>query len=251
MNTSSDNIDEITVPTLFEEDESYSQEKNNLIRDLNRVHLAISNAGIFSQSYDTIVNGGIISGIQERCEDYVKRGKYSVLCDVVDGVIQSLNFNELADTAKKNIHNKVLPSNTLKYRSLPSLDEYDIEEYDTDSIVNMWSNIPTSKTMTKKAIKDAHEYSKYKKISEQYIHAFMDQFDNFESDLNKYRIDAIEIMKSNVPYIANEYYRQIFNATQKHQKLSDIISINGINVKFYKTQTEFLKNAIKNLILNK
>jgi len=234
---------------LFIQNSEFSPTKNNLIQELNSVYENISHAGKFKLAYSGFINGeqGVIHNIQNLCSNYVVTSKKAILCDICEGVINQISFTDLSNELKQKIKNKTVPRTDLTYKNLLKLDDYDIDEFDTDYIVNMRDTLPEKETADKKELK---QYVIARNNAITYLKQFLKNFDKFETDLINYRVKVITQMMNNIPYLVNEHYKIVYNNITKKEILPSTITVNNITMPFNNKLSDFLKTSVQELILN-
>lgn len=246
--------------SLFTESEVNSVEKNNLIRDLNRVYDVISNASKFKNGYFALES--IISGIDERCKQYSTASKKAIKCDIVDGAIESTSFDQLAENFKEKMKNKTPPNDSLVFTPLTinsDLEVFDLEEYSTDELEAMQANFPSWASAAegtkeakrgKNAMKEVAAFYQQQTDAIEYMKSFMSQFEDFENGIVNFRDNGIQQVKNNIPYIENVHYNAVYNFTVKKLPLPDYVNVGGKSIKFVKKQSDFIKKAINELVMN-
>jgi hypothetical protein len=172
-------------------------------------------------------------------KNYVENSKKAILYDIYDGVVSGIDF----DSLKKKFKSDMSVKGNLKvpqYEKVNfNLDNYDIDEYETDVLVNMYSN------MDEKTVK---KFARYQDEAVANLQNLVDGVTDFESNLCAFRVNAIQKMKENVNTlyaIHTNYAKAIMN---KNKNLPESVSIAGKDVKLIKSQKEFILNGLKTLI---
>ena len=239
-----------TTP-LFQENKTFSAEKNNIIRDANRIYYIISSAGRFRTNYSDLAP--IIDGINNRCKQYTKTSVRAIKCDVVDGVIASLSFDDLGQKLKQKLAKKEMPVVGLQYTSLlesNDISDVELNEYQTDEIDVMQSVLPpASAKITREMKKEIKQFIQQQTSAIEYLKSFVSDFDDFETRMVNYRQDAIKIMNNNIPFLENLHYKHVYDFVVKKIELPQSVTVDGISIPFNKSQKEFLKTAINKLVL--
>lgn len=228
---------------MLETSEAFSPEKNNVILDLNRIREVVSSAGKFKTNYDDLIN--VIGALNSRCVQYSKLSKVAIQCDVIDGIIASVDFKDLTTKLNQKIREKSKPDVGLQWAPVNgSLSEINLEPYQIDEIENMKLFLPDSP----KNRREVSRFSGFQKNALAYITSFLRDFDYFETSLQKRRDNIIKSFLVNIPFIANEHYKEVYKVmTSKGGEYAppEHLTIGGVEVQFKNKQTEFIKNAIK------
>lgn len=222
--------------------EENSPEKNNVINDLNRIYEVVSSAGKFKTNYDDVVN--VIDAMNKRCNQYSLVGKNAIKCDIIDGIVNGINFDALNKELERKINAKSKPSVGMQWNPLTSyLLDMSIEPYQMDELESMrlYSGI-TGKKETKKFINS-------QKRALAYMSEFINSFDYFESGLQKRREKFISEFDKNIPFLVNEHYKVVYNSMTvgSNYTMPAEITFDGITVPFTPKLGDFLKGAIKSI----
>ena len=242
----------------FKESKKYSPMHNNIIEQSARVYEIINNAGKFKKYYNELINN-IIDSINNQCKSYVRNSKKSIKIDIYDMVMESIDWSKLQQMLVTDLKNNKsvssvvsnmlkIPSgdlNSASWSSIGSLDDYGIEQYDTDAIVNMYSNC------SEESIK---KYIRYMKEANSNLKSLETNVVAYEKNLCDYRKNAVNIiLTKNVPLLYALHYNYVKNVidTKRFNKNMPIetISINNVDIKLCKSQKEFITNSLKQLIV--
>lgn len=222
----------------FEENENYSQMKNNIITQSSRVAEILSHAGKFRAYYNELTNN-VVESMNSMVKNYVKNSKKAILIDIYDGIASSIDFKNLRtkfNSAMASKENLTIP----KYNNVNfDLDGYDIDPYDTDVLVNMFSNLD---------VKTVKKFAAFQDEAIANLSTLVDDLTEFESGLCSFRTNAIQKMKNNVDVlyaIHVNYAKAIMN---KNKNIPEFVTVNGKNIKLVKSQRDFILNGLKTLI---
>lgn len=171
---------------------------------------------------------------------YNKAGKRSVLVDVYEAVIGSIDWESLKNRFRTDMTkqgNLKIP----KYTQISTnLKRFKIDTYDTDVIVDMYSN------MDENTVK---HFAKAQEEATNNLYELIDNVTQFESGLCAYRTDTINIMKSNVNVLYALHVNYAKSVMNKDPKIPDNITINGKVIKLQTGQKSFICDALKTIIL--
>lgn len=224
--------------TLLEEDENYSQMKNNIISQSSRIAEILSHAGKFKAYYDELTNN-VVDSMNTMIKSYMKKGKNAILIDIYDGVAGSIDFENLklkfkSDMSSKN--NLVVP----KYEEVNfNLDSYNIDQYDTDILVNMFQNLDVG---------TVKKFARFQDEAIANLSAVVDDLTNFENGLCAFRTNAIQKMKNNVDVLYAIHVNYAKAVLKKSKNIPECVTVGSKNIKLMKSQREFILNGLKTLI---
>lgn len=220
------------------ENENYSQMKNNIINQSSRIAEILSHGGKFKTFYNELTNN-IVDSMNKMIKDYVKSGKKAIVYDIYDGVIESINFENLKSRFNTDVKSKV-PLNVPQYSEFEdSLENYTIDKYDSDILANMYSNI------------DESTVKKFAKLQEEAINNLSDVIDSvtaFENELCNYRVNAVECFKKNVEGLYAMHVNYARMIIRKDKDVPNTMKYGGKSIKMYKGQKEFIMNGLKTLL---
>lgn len=232
------------VPTSFDsfnvkEDSNFSQMKNNIITQSTRICEIISDASKFSTFYNDLTNN-IVGSMNDMIRMYVKAGKRAILVDVYDALIDSTDWDSLKTRFKTDVVSAG-PLALPKWNSISTdLKRFKIDVYDTDILVDMYSNMDES---------TVKHFAKSQEDANNKLYELIDDVGAFESALCNYRTKTIEIMKQNIEVLYALHVNYAKAVVAKEQKIPDQITINGKVIKFQTGQKPFITEALKKIIL--
>ena len=224
----------------FKEDSSYSPMKNNIIEQSARIYEIITNASKFKKYYNDLVNN-IIDSVNNQCRSYERNSKKSIKADIYDIVVDTIDWTNLQNmlatglkTGKKPIDNKS------KWVDIGDVNSYHIEKYDTDPIINMYSNYGEE---------TVKEYSRYMDEAVDNLNELKNYIDDFEQSLCNYRTNAVKIiLEKNVPLLYNIHFKYVNDLMHKKKNIENKVMINGVEIELKKSQKEFICSSLKKLI---
>ena len=228
----------------FKEHQSFSPMKNNIIDQSSRIYEIISNATKFKKYYNELVNN-IIDSMNNQCSSYVRNSKKSIKIDIYDNVMNCIDWNALQNKLVGDLKsNKTIESTNSKWTDIGDVTEFDIEHYDIDPIINMYSNY---------GVESVKEYAKYMKEAINNLREVKNNVDEFEQGLCEYRKNAVKtILDKNIPLLYNIHYNYVKSLLNKKRTgtKNEKVIINGIKLELIKSQKEFFTSSLKKLICN-
>ena len=254
---------------MFKENKAYSPMRNNVIEQSARIYEIISDARKFKTYYNDLINN-VIDSLNSQCRTYVRNSKMSINVDVYDMVMERVNWNELQTRLVNNLKAKkclqdVLKEDfkglsngstgdgersekslELKWHSLGDLSGYNIEEYDYEPIINMYSNY--GEDMLK-------DYVRYMKEATNSLKDLENDVAEYEKDLCAYRDLAVKIvLNKNLPVLYAIHYgyvKKLMDAG-KNKSVSEgkreIVKLDGVELELKRSQKEFISSSLKKLI---
>lgn len=211
---------------------------------INELITRLSAATDYSKAIEIIddLNGKIIQ--------YVHDSKKSVLCDIAEGIIKTVNFNELKlklkDILKNVKQNKFIDITNIE--SIISKLENNIKEINLkqftidvidDDLINTYFN-----TLDE----DANADKLFKKIKMETKRIKKD-LNEFEEKLCLYRQDVIPKLSSSMVDNLFDIHAYIAsNVILNNKYVPNDIIVNKHKLKFYTSQQQYIKNSIINLL---
>ena len=230
----------------FEEQQSFSPMKNNIIDQSSRIYEIVSDAAKFKKYYNELVNN-IIDSMNNQCASYERNSKKSIKIDIYDSVMESIDWNELQKQLINDLkRNKRIRDMDLMWHDIGDVNSFTIEKYDIDPIINMYSNYGEE---------SVKEYVKYMKEAINNLSEIRTYIDEFEQGLCNYRANAVRIiLEKNVSVLYEIHYRYVKNIMNKKNTSHDepnersSVMLNGISIELKRSQKEFLTSSLKKLI---
>lgn len=221
------------------ENEQNSPMKNNLMQQTSRIMEIIGNAQLFKAHYDELTEN-IISSLNQQLKSYNKNAKQSIKVDIYDMVVESINWNELQKQLTQKLQSKSPNVKPAAWINLPKLIVSKLSVYDDDAITNMYINCDES---------TVKEFSKYRKLAISELNNLSSSLDEFESSLINYRSLCVQhILSNNIQPLFDIHYNYVNDLFHKKNP-SNVVQINGKQLTIQKSQKEFIKSALKALII--
>ena len=221
------------------ESSDYSQMKNNIITQSTRVCEIVSDASKFGTYYNDLTNN-IVSSMNDMIRMYIKTGRRAILVDIFDALVEQTDWNSLKERFKADAASKQ-PLKIPKYTPISTdLKRFKIDTYDTDVLVDMYSNMDES---TVKA------FAKSQDEATNNLYALVDDVSAFETNLCSYRTATITTMKANIETLYALHVNYAKAIMNKEAKIPETITLNGKPIKFQKAQKPFITDALKAIIL--
>ena len=225
----------------FKESESFSPMKNNMIEQSSRVYEILTDAGKFKSHYNDLVNN-IIDSMNSQCRSYERNSKKSIMVDVYDNVIENIDWSALQNSLATDLKGGKQPKDIGEWVDIGNVDDYHIEQYDIDPIVNMYSNYGED---------SVKEYAKYMDEAIDNLNEMRTYIDDFEQDLCNFRSKAVKIiLEKNIPLLYNIHFRYVNDLMRKKKNITDKVSIRGVEINLKKSQKEFICSSLKKLIIS-
>ena len=230
---------------MFPQSDQYSPEKNNVMNDLARIYDTVSSAGKFKSNYDELKH--VIEALNSRCKQYNSLSKSSIKSDVVDALVESINFEELSKDLAKRLHNNTKPEDGLQWMTLQSISAIELTPYQTDEIESMHMCFP--QVINSSARPQMRKFMTHQANAISYAKEFLNAFTSFEDTMQKYRDECISRMQDNLRLIVNEHYKVAYNKrNNKDYPIPDTIIINNVELPFKTKQADFIKSTIKLMV---
>lgn len=230
---------------MFSQLSEYSPEKNNVINDLERICDTISSAGKFKTNYEELKH--VIDALNERCVQYNSLSKSSVRSDVIDALVESIDFDNLSKDIVKKIRDNTKPEDGLQWEGLQRIDDVELPLYQTDEIESMHMYFP--QTINSSARPQMRKFMTHQANAISYAKEYLNIFTTFEDTMQKYRDECISRMQDNIRVIVNEHYKVVYNKrNNKDYLIPDTIIIDGVELPFKQKQSDFIKSAIKVMV---
>lgn len=218
------------------DDPNISPMKASILTQTSRIEEIISNASLFRENYSELTTN-IIASINQQIRSYVKNSKRSILIDIYELVIDSIDWNDLQAKLANRLKSKQPSADPPAWKPLPK-PSTSIELFDDDAVTNMLLNCDTEH------VKD---FSKYRKLCRSQIADLLSDIDAFEAELCEYRTSAVKLMVENVSILFDYHYNYVSDMFYKH-KASPSVIINNQEIQLKKSQKEFITSALKQLI---
>lgn len=223
---------------MFEEKESFSPMKNNIIEQSARIHEIVSNAGKFKKYYNELVNN-VIDSMNNQCDSYERNSKKAIKADIYEMVMKSINWDALQKKLVADLKGNKRLESIPEWEDIEEPD-VEIEKYDTDAVVNMYSNF------NEENVKD---YSRYMKEAINGLTDVIKGIDDFENALCEYRSETVKnILEKNVPVLYAVHYRYVRDLMNKKKNIEANVMVGGVNLELKKSQKEFFEKSLKKFL---
>lgn len=275
--------------SVEDSNEGQSPMKANILEQTGRIAEILTDARKFKKYYDELVNN-IIDSMNNQCQSYERNSKKSIKMDIYDCVVESINWDALQKRLVQDLKSDevVNDRNFAKWQDLGNLDDYEIEKYDIDPIISMYSNY------CEESVKN---YSRYMKEAMSNLNELSASVDEFEKALCDYRESAVKLIldkniwvlygihlnyvkklmnekvggkrkkngekngeKANVKNGAKEggrsnmqYPNEVRNDMKSGVKGGDLnekVVVNGVELELKRSQKEFMMTSLKKLIIS-
>lgn len=166
---------------------------DNVKSNLAVVQEAISDAGLFNENYETVMN--TIDTINEQVKTYNVLSRSSIYRDLYDMGISSVDFTKTRAVLSKKLQSKTCPD----FGELKALTEptFKLQRIDADQFSDMWSSLIET---DKKAIQ---RYIETKNDVAASLNDYVDSIGIFEAKMVEHRARLAEIVKHNISELLN------------------------------------------------
>ena len=210
--------------------------KSSILEQKARILEIINNANLFKTSYQQLISN-IIPSVNQQLKSYIKNGKKSILVDIRELVIESIDWqaeqDKLVQRLKDNKYINI--SSTWQHIDKPTAT---INQFDDDVFTNMLLNCSTE---------NVKEFQKYRKLAKSQLDELINDIDTFEQELCDYRSETVKTMMSNINILFDYHFNYVFDIFNKH-KTNETLLIDNKEVVLKKSQKEFITSAIKTLL---
>ena len=221
----------VTAASLSEQRSVFA---DNVKSNLSVVQEAISDAGLFNENYETVMN--TIDTINEQVKTYNLLSYSSIYRDLYDMGMASVDFDKTrAILVKKLKADKCPDYGELKEITAPT---FKLSRIDADQFSDMWSSLIEN---DKKAIQ---RYIETKNEVAANLNDYVDSIGLFETKMVEHRARLAEVIKHNISELLNMHASYAWCVKNKvpveHFKEMDII--------LCKSQKEFIEQNLKHLL---
>lgn len=241
-NENNDHVVMSSTPTAPDDNDNelipsdVSPMKASIQEQKERILEIINNAGLFKTNYQQLISN-IIPSVNQQIKSYVKNGKKSILIDIADVLIDSIDWQFQQDRLIQRLKaNQYLNISTWQPIQKPIAS---INQFDDDVFTNMIINCN---------VENVKEFQKYRKLAKSQLDDLINDIETFEHDLCEYRSETVKIMSSNLEILFNYHFNYVLDMYNKH-KTTDIIIIDNKEIRMKKSQKEFITSAIKKLLM--
>jgi hypothetical protein len=207
---------------------------DNVKSNLAVVQEAISDAGLFNENYETVMN--TIDTINEQVKTYNLLSYSSIYRDLYDMGMASVDFDKTRAVLVKKLKAEKCPDyGELKEIIAPT---FKLSRIDADQFSDMWSSLIEN---DKKAIQ---RYIETKNEVAANLNDYVDSIGLFETKMVEHRARLAETVKHNISELLNMHASYAWCVKNKvpveHFKEMDII--------LCKSQKEFIEKNLKHLL---
>lgn len=207
---------------------------DNVKSNLAVVQEAISDAGLFNENYETVMN--TIDTINEQVKTYNILSYSSIYRDLFDMGMASIDFDKTRSVLSKKLKAEKCPDyGELKEITAPT---FKLSRIDADQFSDMWSSLIEN---DKKAIQ---RYIETKNEVTASLNDYVDNIGLFETKMVEHRARLAEVVKHNISELLNMHASYAWCIKNKvptdHFKEMDIILCNS--------QKEFIERNLKHML---
>jgi hypothetical protein len=207
---------------------------DNVKSNLAVVQEAISDAGLFNDNYETVMN--TIDTINEQVKTYNILSHSSIYRDLFDMGMASVDFDKTRTVLTKKLKSESCPS----YGKLMPLTapNFKLAKIDSDQFSDMWSSlIDTDKKSIQRYIETKNEVADA-------LNDYVDSIGLFEAKMVEHRARLAETVKHNISELLNIHASYAWCIKNKvpvdHFKEMDIVLCNS--------QKEFIERNLKHML---
>ena len=207
---------------------------DNVKSNLAVVQEAISDAGLFNDNYETVMN--TIDTINEQVKTYNILSHSSIYRDLFDMGMASIDFDKTRTVLTKKLKSESCPS----YGKLMPITapNFKLAKIDSDQFSDMWSSlIDTDKKAIQRYIETKNEVADA-------LNDYVDSIGLFEAKMVEHRARLAETVKHNLSELLNMHASYAWCIKNKvpvdHFKEMDIVLCNS--------QKEFIERNLKHML---
>ena len=207
---------------------------DNVKSNLSIVQEAISDAGLFNEHYETVMN--TIDTINEQVKTYNILSYSSIYRDLYDMAMASIDYEKARAALSKKLKSSACPDFG-EMKALPS-PTCKLARIDADQFSDMWSSlIETDKKAIQRYIETKNEVTAA-------LNDYVDNIGIFETKMVAHRARLAEIVKHNISELFNIHASYAWCVKNKvptdHLKEMDLILCNS--------QKEFIERNVKRML---
>jgi hypothetical protein len=96
------------------------------------------------------------------------------------------------------------------------------------------------------------KFEKFQRKAFTAINDFYEDIDILEETATKYRAVLAQTLKGNIPYLCELHYAYAYDIKNKKEDIKNekFVEVDGVSLRLYPSQKEFLTNAVKTLLKN-
>lgn len=207
---------------------------DNVKSNLSIVQEAISDAGLFNENYETVMN--TIDTINEQVKTYNLLSYSSIFRDLYDMGMASVDFTKTRAVLVKKLKADKCPDyGELKPITAPS---FKLSKIDADQFSDMWSSLIEN---DKKAIQ---RYIETKNEVTANLNDYVNSIGLFESKMVEHRARLAEVVKHNISELLNMHASYAWCVKNK----VPTEHFNDMDIILCKSQKEFIEQNLKHLL---
>jgi hypothetical protein len=207
---------------------------DNVKSNLSVVQEAISDAGLFNQHYETVMN--TIDTINEQVKTYNLLSYSSISRDLFDMGMASVDFDKARGVLMKKLKADKCPDyGELRPITAPS---FKLSKIDADQFSDMWSSLIEN---DKKAIQ---RYIETKNEVAASLNDYVDGISLFESKMVEHRARLAEIVRHNISELLNMHASYAWCVKNK----VPTEHFNETGIILCKSQKEFVERNLKRML---
>lgn len=251
---------------------------DEIISIVEHIRTVMSDANTFFDSYDSVVNTEIPE-LNDKLERYISSKIASAKETVIDNVMRSIDWDDMKLALVSSVNNK-RPVNTtgLFWVDINNVSDNDIDSFDDSDIICMYDNYDESSLKI---------FIRHRKALNRYIDNFVNEIRAFENNVNAWISRTTKVMvECNVKCLTENHYANTINSLKQQRLVKKqtgkskasksskiqtqtqterpgepsserpserpsepkIITLNGVEVQVLKSQSEFIKYAVKHII---
>jgi hypothetical protein len=246
---------------------------DEIISIAEHIRTVMSDANTFFDSYDNVVNT-VIPDLNDKLEQYISSKIAFAKETVIDNVMRAIDWDDMKLALVSSVNSK-RPVNTtgLFWVDINNVSDNDIDSFDDSDIICMYDNYDESSLKI---------FVRHRKALNRYIDNFVNDIRAFENNVNAWIGRTTKVMvECNVKCLTENHYANVISSlnqqklakkqagksksskgskvqtqTQKQAFIQQpatvdepkIITLNGVEVQVLKSQSEFIKYAVKHII---
>lgn len=207
---------------------------DNVKSNLAVVQEAISDAGLFNENYETVMN--TIDTINEQVKTYNILSRSSIYRDLYDMGMSSIDFTKTRAVLSKKLKSSTCPDfGELKELTEPT---FKLSRIDADQFSDMWSSlIETDKKALQHYIETKNEVTAS-------LNDYVDSIGLFETKMVEHRARLAEVVKHNISELLNMHASYAWCIKNK----VPIEHFKEMNIVLCNSQKEFVDKNLKKLL---
>lgn len=224
---------------FIETSSEYSPFKNSMIEQAAKVSDIINDINLFRSQSDELFNNIIVS-MNTEISDYEDISKRAILNDIYEQTIALIDW----DSYKKRLINDVDAKKPIKVQpwvklDIDKLDDYTLDTFDDDYIMTLITEVEDN----------PKQFNKDRYSANVALKTLIDGITEFETTLCEFRSDRVKRLARGLETLYAVHVSYVRQIKKGKSDVRDTISIDGTQVKLMKSQSQFIKSAIKSLLV--